>query len=86
MEKSKLEHHERTYGPHFTEECAHKAVKHMENEDGSIAINLDNESVSAICEYSKISGIKDIVFNDSKITLKLTFNNVEYNVNLQMGG
>lgn len=35
MEKSKLEHHERTYGPHFTEECAHKAVKHMENEDGS---------------------------------------------------
>lgn len=35
MNKAKLEHHEKTYGPHFTEECAHKAVKHMENEDGT---------------------------------------------------
>ena len=35
MEKKKLEHHEHMYGPHFTEECAHKAVKHMENEDGT---------------------------------------------------
>lgn len=35
MEKKKLERHERMYGPHFNEECAHKAVKHMENEDGS---------------------------------------------------
>lgn len=35
MDKRKLERHERMYGPHFNEECAHKAVKHMENEDGS---------------------------------------------------
>ena len=32
MEKAKLERYERTYGPHFNEECAHKAVKKMENE------------------------------------------------------
>lgn len=35
MDKKKLEHYERMYGPHFNEECAHKAVKKMENEDGS---------------------------------------------------
>lgn len=35
MKKEKLERHERMYGPHFNEECAHKAVKYMENEDGS---------------------------------------------------
>ena len=35
MEKKKLEHHEHMYGPHFNEECAQKAVKKMENEDGS---------------------------------------------------
>lgn len=35
MNKSKLEQHEHSYGPHFNEECAHKAVKKMENEDGS---------------------------------------------------
>lgn len=35
MEKTKLERHERMYGPHFNEECANKAVKKMENEDGT---------------------------------------------------
>lgn len=35
MNKTKLERYERMYGPHFNEECAHKAVKKMENEDGS---------------------------------------------------
>ena len=35
MDKMKLEHHEHMYGPHFTEECAMKAVKKMENEDGT---------------------------------------------------
>ena len=30
-----MKHHEHSYGPHFNEECAHKAVKHMENEDGT---------------------------------------------------
>ena len=35
MKKEKLERHERSYGPHFNEECAQKAVKYMENEDGS---------------------------------------------------
>lgn len=35
MDKTKLERHERMYGPHFTEECAMKAVKKMENEDGT---------------------------------------------------
>lgn len=35
MEKMKLERHERMYGPHFNEECANKAVKKMENEDGT---------------------------------------------------
>lgn len=35
MEKKKLERYERMYGPHFNEECANKAVKKMENEDGS---------------------------------------------------
>lgn len=35
MKKEKLERHERSYGPHFNEECAEKAVKKMENEDGS---------------------------------------------------
>ena len=45
-----------------------------------------------IPEFSRLFGDdvmyneRCIVFNDSKITLKLTFNNVEYNVNLQMGG
>lgn len=35
MDKTKLERHERMYGPHFNEECANKAVKKMENEDGT---------------------------------------------------
>lgn len=35
MNKKKLEQYERMYGPHFNEECAHKAVKKMENEDGT---------------------------------------------------
>ena len=35
MKKKELKHHEHSYGPHFNEELAHKAVKHMENEDGS---------------------------------------------------
>ena len=35
MDKRKLKHYEQMYGPHFSEECAHKAVKHMENEDGT---------------------------------------------------
>lgn len=35
MNKKKLEHYEQMYGPHFNEECAQKAVKKMENEDGS---------------------------------------------------
>ena len=35
MKKEKLERHEHSYGPHFNEECAMKAVKNMENEDGS---------------------------------------------------
>lgn len=30
-----MKHHEHSHGPHFNEELAHKAVKHMENEDGS---------------------------------------------------
>lgn len=29
--KMKLERHERMYGPHFTEECALKAVSKMHN-------------------------------------------------------
>lgn len=35
MKKEKLERHERSYGPHFNEELAEKAVKKMENEDGT---------------------------------------------------
>ncbi len=35
MDKKKLERYEKMYGPHFNEECAHKAVKKMENEDGT---------------------------------------------------
>lgn len=35
MEKKKLERYEQMYGPHFNEECAQKAVKKMENEDGT---------------------------------------------------
>lgn len=35
MDRKKLERYEQMYGPHFNEECAHKAVKKMENEDGS---------------------------------------------------
>ena len=35
MDKTKLERHERMYGPHFTEEVAMKVVKKMENEDGT---------------------------------------------------
>lgn len=35
MNKQKLEHYEHSYGPHFNEECAQKAVKKMENEDGT---------------------------------------------------
>ena len=35
MHKEKMRHHEKMHGPHFTEEFAHKAVKKMENEDGT---------------------------------------------------
>lgn len=35
MHKEKMKHHEKMHGPHFTEELAHKAVKKMENEDGT---------------------------------------------------
>lgn len=42
--KMKLERHERMYGPHFTEECALKAVSKMHNSDGTKGAHWDIEN------------------------------------------
>lgn len=35
MNRMRLTRHERMYGPHFNDLLAHKAINHLENEDGS---------------------------------------------------
>lgn len=62
MEKKKLEHYERMYGPHFNEECAHKAVKKMENEDGSKGPHWSIEETERIAQQYGVN-IKSDKFN-----------------------
>lgn len=62
MEKKKLEHYEHVYGPHFNEECAHKAVKKMENEDGSKGPHWSIEEAERIAQQYGVN-IKSDKFN-----------------------
>ena len=62
MEKKKLEHHEHMYGPHFTEECAHKAVKHMENEDGTKGPRWSIEEAERVAQQYGVN-LKSEKFN-----------------------
>ena len=62
LNKAKLEHHEHTYGPHFTEECALKAVKHMENEDGTKGPRWSIEEAEKIAAQFGIN-LKGEAFN-----------------------
>lgn len=48
--KMKLERHERTYGPHFTEECALKAVSKMHNSDGTKGAHWDLAQATRVAE------------------------------------
>ena len=50
MDKKKLERYERMYGPHFNEECAMKAVKKMENEDGTKGPRWSVEEAERVAE------------------------------------
>ena len=62
MDKKKLERYERMYGPHFNEECAHKAVKKMENEDGSKGPRWSIEEAERIAQQYGVN-IKGDKFN-----------------------
>lgn len=48
--KMKLERHERMYGPHFTEECALKAVSKMRNSDGTKGAHWDLAQATRVAE------------------------------------
>ena len=48
--KMKLERHERMYGPHFTEECALKAVSKMHNSDGTKGAHWDLAQATKVAE------------------------------------
>ena len=62
MDKAKLERYERINGPHFTEECAHKAVKKMENEDGSKGPRWSVEEAERVAQQYGVN-IKGEKFN-----------------------
>ena len=62
MDKRKLERYERMYGPHFNEECAHKAVKKMENEDGSKGPRWSIEETERIAQQYGVN-LKSEKFN-----------------------
>lgn len=50
--KMKLERHERMYGPHFTEECALKAVSKLQNSDGTRGAHWDlNQAIRVAEQY-----------------------------------
>lgn len=62
MKKEKLERHEHSYGPHFNEECAIKAVKKMENEDGSKGPRWSVEEAERVAQQYGVN-IKGEKFN-----------------------
>lgn len=62
MKKEKLERHEHSYGPHFNEEYAMKAVKKMENEDGSKGPRWSVEEAERVAQQYGVN-IKGEKFN-----------------------
>ena len=62
MDRKKLERYERMYGPHFNEECAHKAVNKMENEDGSKGPRWSVEEAERIAQQYGVN-LKGDKFN-----------------------
>ena len=58
----------------------------VENEDGSINISLSENSLNSIYGYSKITSVSNIVKSGTKISLSITFDGVDYNVDLTKGG
>ena len=62
MDKAKLERYERINGPHFTEECAHKAVKKMENEDGTKGPRWSIEEAERVAQQYGVN-LKSEKFN-----------------------
>ena len=48
--KTKLERHERMYGPHFTEECALKAVSKMRNSNGTKGAHWDMQQATDVAK------------------------------------
>lgn len=62
MDKKKLERYEQMYGPHFNEECAHKAVKKMENEDGTKGPRWSVEEAERVAQQYGVN-IKGEKFN-----------------------
>jgi len=62
MDKKKLERYEKMYGPHFNEECAHKAVKKMENEDGTKGPRWSLEEAERVAQQYGVN-LKSEKFN-----------------------
>ena len=62
MDKAKLERYERINGPHFTEESAHKAVKKMENEDGTKGPRWSIEEAERVAQQYGVN-LKSEKFN-----------------------
>ena len=62
MKKEKLERHEHSYGPHFNEECAMKAVKKMENEDGTKGPRWSVEEAERVAQQYGVN-LKNEKFN-----------------------
>ena len=62
MEKKKLERYEQMYGPHFNEECAQKAVKKMENEDGTKGPHWSIEETERVAQQYGVN-LKSEKFN-----------------------
>ena len=46
--KIKMERHEYTYGPHFSEDCAREVVANMRNEDGTTGAHWSIDEAAAL--------------------------------------
>lgn len=60
--KSKMIRHEQSYGPHFNEELALKAVSNMENEDGTHGAHWSIDETTTVANQYNVN-LKTVKFN-----------------------
>lgn len=61
-EKSRMIRHEQTYGPHFNEELALRAVSKMENEDGTRGAHWSIEETTTVANQYNVN-LKSAKYN-----------------------